>query len=177
MHSPTIIILSVVLGFLTCTDTNTSTVPSSEEPSQVVRQYVSFAHAGEFDKAESLVISTLDGKPKNPETVAGNSSENKKETSNSKSTNGLTIVPDPRVIAEGTLDWVNDFERSIHDEKLSIRSVRKESANKTEARVEIILGNEKTVNPLGWVFLLRKVEDKWKIYDITTPGAELGPLN
>ncbi|MEP7147753.1 MAG: hypothetical protein ABI857_02610 [Acidobacteriota bacterium] len=171
MHSPTIVIFTLILGFLTCSDKNLRSDESTDTPLAVVRQYVSFAHAGQFEKAESLVVSTINGKAKNPGPVAGGGSENKQERSNSNSTSAFTIVPDPRVVGKGTQDWIQDFARSIHDEKLSIRSVRKESASETEAGVEVILGNENREDIFGWVFLLRKADDNWKIYDITTAGG------
>lgn len=175
MNSPTIVILSIVFGFLTCSDMNMRTNADPEKPAQVVQQYVAFARAGEFDKIESVTaLQSPEEQKRESDAILA---EARKEKANSRDPNGLTVMPDPDGGANAILEWVReDFAASIHDLGQSIASVQKEAANKTEARVEILLGNEKGVHPLPWVFLLRKVENKWKIYNITTAGADLPPL-
>ena len=173
MHVPTIIVLSLVLGFLTCSNSDPQTSSPSENPADVVRQYVSLAYAGEYDKLGSV---TLAG-PEKPKTAQNTGAEIKNAGVNLKSSRGLTVVPDTRPYEEARYEWITgDFPKSIHDGKLSIKSVKNESANDTEARVEIIFGNETTTNLLGWVFLLHKVNDNWKIYHVTTAGEPLEPL-
>src|SRR5688572_19257775 len=172
MHLPTVIILSVAVSFLTCSDPNLRVDPSAETPSDVVRRYVSVAHAGEFDKVQPLVNSSHTRKPTNRMST-NTITETKKVESNSEITLGVTVVPDEEVLANATSEWVIDFAKSIHDEKLSIKSIRSESVKDTEGRVEIVLGNNRKIHTLGWVFLLRKVDGQWRIYNITTPGELL----
>jgi hypothetical protein len=167
MNLTIIVLLSGVFGLFTCSDSNVRSLPASETPSQVVREYVSLARQGEFQKLEALTgIRSANREKKGKGTAA----ENTNRRSNTKSGNGITIVPDDKVFAGATGEWVNDFARSIHDGGLFIESIRNESVKGTEGRVEIVLRNDKTINVLGWVFLLEKVDDKWKIYNITTPG-------
>src|SRR5687768_9888626 len=131
MQVATVIILSVIVGFLTCSDANLRADSSQEKPSQVVRQFVSFAHAGEFDKVKSLVISSLTERPTN-KTSPNTITETQKGGANSRTTGATKVIPDEDVFADETYEWVVDFAKSIHDEKLSIKSIRSESIKDTE---------------------------------------------
>lgn len=177
MHSPTIVFLSIVIGFLTCSDTTMRTSANPEKPSQVVGQYVSFARAGEFDKLEAVTALQW-----SPDELRRESdaliAEARKERANSGGREGAIVIPNLSVGANATLEWVRgDFAKSIHDQRHSIKSITKETLNANEARVEAFLGNEKRVDLIPWAFLLKKVENKWKIYDITTEGVELPRAN
>ena len=177
MYSPTAVFLSVALGFLTCADANLLPDPPPKTPSQVVSQYVSAARAGEFDKAALLTALPAPEKVKVPEASGNKVSENTKEAANSKSGSQWKVVGDEEVHAKARLAWITgDFAKLIHDDRLSIKTVKKESAKNNEARVEIILGNEHTESTLPWVFSLHKVNDEWKIYDLTTAGGETRPM-
>lgn len=174
MHAPTIIVISAVFCFLTCADTGSrSSAKPEETPAEVVAKYVSFARAGEFDKVKALVVSSLEkaAKPVNASAAAETGASKAKEPGQ------LTVVSDPRPFADAQQKWIaEEFAESIRNEDLSIKSVRKESAKDGEAIVEVVLGNDKQINVLGWVFRLRKVDKAgWRIYGLTTPGALLEP--
>jgi hypothetical protein len=141
---------------------------------EVVRQYVSFARSGEFAKLGSVTVSPPSESTKSTSAPANNGVAANRAGPILTTNNDLLVVPDDQVDANARLEWVTgDFARSIHDGKLAVNTVKSESASDTHARVEIILGNGTTTNLLGWIFLLRKVDDNWKIYDITTAGEDV----
>jgi hypothetical protein len=132
--------------------------PTTEAPSDVVRKYVSITMSGKLD---GLSFLTTELPSQGDHTNQVNSTQERS-----------IVMPDERVGNQAILDWVReDFPRSINENRFVLKSISNEVVKNDRASVQISLTIQPNSGPVDWVFLLRKVNGKWKIYDITTPAG------
>jgi len=169
-HSRRMFLIS--LCFITWGLTSCSTSAQSEAvgkvenaPSDVVRDYVNKAGSGKFDELAGLISPNPGGntaKPKEesrPSTAVGNGGSK------------FTIAPDPTAVKDAYMSWLQrDFPKSIMEQKLIIKEIKNDSVEGDQARVHVLFRNDQKTDLLGWVFVMTKIDGKWLIKDITTPG-------
>jgi hypothetical protein len=157
----------ITLGLASCSTSAQSDAPTSvaKNPSDLVRDYAAKAGAGEFDKLTALLAPKL-GK----EVVK---SEDASKPSIATGTDGatFTMVPDEAAAQEGYKTWIlRDLPKSIKEQKLVVKEIMQESVEGDQARVHVLFGNDQKTNVLGWIFVMTRIDGKWLIRDITTPG-------
>ncbi|HEV7395328.1 MAG TPA: hypothetical protein VGN86_02355 [Pyrinomonadaceae bacterium] len=85
---------------------------------------------------------------------------------------GTAIVTATGLTKDGSLDRIRArFPKSIAESKQQIVQVYRTTIEGSFAKIWIVVGTEKKVQALPWVFMLTKEPaGNWKIYDIQSPA-------
>lgn len=131
----------------------------------VVQQYVNISSTGKFDELTALTTT----KPKRYRREA----VDPKELAKKYPPGTILVAPNEKVWEESDLRRLRkDFPQGIRDTGHGIVIVAGVSVKDGLAKVAVNFGNEVQYQALPMVFVLAREapEEKWKIFDITTPA-------
>lgn len=163
-----------LITFLSLSCSFFSSKETQSLPSDIVKEYLTLSFENNLEGVRNVTVQN-----KSFDKSLNQKTEKNIDTNKS---NDLQVLPRdgnyentlPNYPSEVYLAWIrNDFPKLIFNSKLEIKSVEEEIIIENKAKVSVILSNNSIITSSHWVFILERIKDEWKIFDITTESKPI----
>ncbi len=141
-----------------------------QTPSGVVETYITYSVENKFELLNTITFQnkSFDKHLKSLD-IEEESSSNENDEIQFFPRNNYSEKKYPDFPSEVYLSFIRkEFPEMIFKNKLEIKSVDEEVIVGDKAKVSVILSNSSTITNFSWFFILEKINNEWKVFNITT---------